>query len=163
MSFVAARLSIVAVLCLTLLAGPCNALEKIMVPNLELARGGNNFGDSEKLAEKEIRLPMVGERLSKLPNAWGECELLEDSLFKRQADAAHLRSCGGCVNDIAHEVGAAYVIVSEIHKALKLISGIHVYMRTDASSSPVAVTSVAIRGNPGEAWRRNMSCLHCST
>ena len=61
-----------------------------------------------------------------------------------------------CADDFAEQVGAVYSFTGTVQKVSELILNINVYVHEAATSRPVAVASVDLRGNTDESWRRGI-------
>ncbi len=155
----AKRLACAAV-CLLAFASPCAGGEKIAVFEFEIIRSNVIAGVPENREAEALRLAMIGARLRAQLSASGQFDLVDIAPVAAKAAAANLRSCGGCADDFAKELGAAYAVTGMVQKVSELILNINVYVRDAATSKLVAGASVDLRGNTDESWRRGIDYLY---
>jgi hypothetical protein len=65
--------------------------------------------------------------------------------------------CNGCDVKFAEELGARYVVVSEVYKISNLIQSLNIRVRDVATGETVKGRAVDIRGNTDKAWIRGMA------
>ena len=80
-------------------------------------------------------------------------------LMKRLKSEQRLHECNGCEIDIAKVVGADRVLVGWVQKVSNLILNLNIQIEDTATGAVVLVTSVDMRGNTDESWRRSVSYL----
>ena len=133
--------------------------EKMAVFEFEIIRSNVIAGVREDREAEARRLAMIGARLRERLAASGQFELVDIAPAAARAAASNLRSCGGCADDFAKELGAAYSVTGTVQKVSELILNINVYIHAAATSQPLAAVSVDIRGNTDESWRRGIEYL----
>jgi hypothetical protein len=143
-----------------LLAGQAAAAEKIAVFDFEIIRSNVIAGVPEDREAEQKRLAMIGLRLRDHLQESGRFELVDIAPVAEKAANANLRACGNCADDFARKVGAAYSFTGTVQKVSELILNINVYVHEAATSRPVAVASVDLRGNTDESWRRGIDYLY---
>ena len=149
-----------AAICLLAFASPCAGGEKIAVFEFEIIRSNVIAGVPENRKAEALRLAMISARLRGQLSASGQLELVDIAPVAGKAAAANLRSCGGCADDFARELGAAYAFTGTVQKVSELILNINVYVHDAATSQPLAVATVDLRGNTDESWRRGIDYLY---
>jgi hypothetical protein len=141
-------------------ASPCAAGGKAAVFDFEIIRSNVIAGVPENREAEAMRLAMIGARLREKLSASGRFELVDISPVAARAAASNLRSCGGCADNFATELGADYAVTGTVQKVSELILNINVYVHDAATSQPLAVASVDLRGNTDESWRRGIDYLY---
>jgi hypothetical protein len=149
-----------SVLVSCLLGGHAAAAEKIAVFDFEIIRSNVIPGVPENREAEEQRLRMIGERLRDHLAKSGKFELVDLGPVAGKAAAASLRACGNCADTFAGEIGATYAFTGTVQKVSELILNINVYVHEAATSQPIAASSVDLRGNTDEAWRRGIDYLY---
>jgi Protein of unknown function (DUF2380) len=133
---------------------------KTAVFDFEIIRSNVIAGVPENREAEIKRLAMIGARLREELGASGRFDLVDIAPVAAKAAASNLRSCGGCADDFAREIGAAYAVTGTVQKVSELILNINVYVHDAATSQPLAVASVDLRGNTDESWRRGIDYLY---
>jgi hypothetical protein len=141
-------------------ANAADAGEKAAVFEFEIIRSNVIAGVPENREAEALRLAMIGERLRQLLSASGQFELVGTAPVASKAAAANLQSCGGCADDFARELGAAFAVTGTVQKVSELILNINVYVHDATTSKLVAGASVDLRGNTDESWRRGIDYLY---
>ena len=149
-----------AVVCLLVFASAALAGDKAAVFDFEIIRSNVIAGVPEDREAEAKRLAMIGARLREKLSASGQFELVDIAPVADKAAASNLRSCGGCADDFARELGAAYAFTGTVQKVSELILNINVYVHDAATSQPLAAASVDLRGNTDESWRRGIDYLY---
>lgn len=80
-------------------------------------------------------------------------------LMKRLKSEQRLHECNGCEIDIAKVVKADRVLVGWVQKVSNLILNLNIQIEDTATGAVVFITSVDMRGNTDESWRRGVSYL----
>jgi hypothetical protein len=80
-------------------------------------------------------------------------------LMKRLKSEQRLHECNGCEIDIAKVVKADRVLVGWVQKVSNLILNLNIQIEDTATGAVVFITSVDMRGNTDESWRRSVSYL----
>lgn len=80
-------------------------------------------------------------------------------LMKRLKSEQRLHECNGCELDIAKVVNADRVLVGWVQKVSNLILNLNIQIEDTATGAVVLITSVDMRGNTDESWRRSVSYL----
>jgi hypothetical protein len=80
-------------------------------------------------------------------------------LMKRLKSEQRLHECNGCEIDIAKVVKADRVLVGWVQKVSNLILNLNILIEDTATGAEILVTSVDMRGNTDESWRRSVSYL----
>lgn len=80
-------------------------------------------------------------------------------LMKRLKSEQKLHECNGCEIDIAKVVNADRVLVGWVQKVSNLILNLNIQIEDTTTGNVVLVTSVDMRGNTDESWRRSVSYL----
>lgn len=80
-------------------------------------------------------------------------------LMKRLKSEQRLHECNGCEIDIANAVKADRVLVGWVQKVSNLILNLNIQIEDTATGAVILVTSVDMRGNTDESWRRSVTYL----
>ena len=80
-------------------------------------------------------------------------------LMKRLKSEQRLHECNGCEIDIAKVVKADRVLVGWVQKVSNLILNLNILIEDTTTGAEILVTSVDMRGNTDESWRRSVSYL----
>jgi hypothetical protein len=80
-------------------------------------------------------------------------------LMKRLKSEQRLNECNGCEIDIAKVVKADRVLVGWVQKVSNLILNLNIVIEDTTTGAVVLVTSVDMRGNTDESWRRSVPYL----
>jgi Protein of unknown function (DUF2380) len=145
---------------LLVFAGVSIAGEKAAVFDFEIIRSNVIAGVPENRVAEAKRLVMIGARLRGQLRGSGKFELVDISPVGAKAAASNLQSCGGCADDFARELGAAYSVTGTVQKVSELILNINVYVHDAATSKVVTAATVDLRGNTDESWRRGIDYLY---
>lgn len=80
-------------------------------------------------------------------------------LMKRLKSEQRLHECNGCEIDIAKVVKADRVLVGWVQKVSNLILNLNIQIEDTSTGAVIFVTSVDMRGNTDESWRRSVAYL----
>jgi hypothetical protein len=145
---------------LLFLSSLCAARDKVAVFEFEIIRSNVIAGVPENREAEQKRLTMIGARLRQRLAASGQFILVDIAPAAARAAAANLQSCGGCADDFAKELGAAYAVTGTVQKVSELILNINVYVHDAAAGKLVTGATVDLRGNTDESWRRGIDYLY---
>jgi hypothetical protein len=109
--------------------------------------------------DEQHRLVMIGDQLKQLLIGKGYTVVDLAPAADAIAKAGLLRSCNGCVVDIAKPLGARLALTGTVQKVSELILNINVSVWDTASGQERYRASVDIRGNTEESWSRGLSYL----
>lgn len=80
-------------------------------------------------------------------------------LMKRLKSEQRLHECNGCEIDIAKAAKADRVLIGWVQKVSNLILNLNIQIEDVSTGAVILVTSVDMRGNTDESWRRSVSYL----
>ncbi len=98
------------------------------------------------LAAAEIERALQAQGLTLLDLAPVQQEL---------ARTANPAKCNGCDLRMARQLGADYVVVSEVQKVSNLILSMNIYLK-DTTGRQISGQAVDIRGNTDDSWLRGV-------
>jgi hypothetical protein len=129
-----------------------DATEKAAVFDFQLA----NLGQLPPTEADRERLPRLSDELRTELEKSGLFEIVPISpAVKTEVEkSSELRSCGGCADDFAKQLGAQVAITGEIQKVSALILNINVYIKKIGSNKPEQGYSVDLRGDTNESFDR---------
>ena len=141
----------------TLLASTAQAAApKAAVFDFQLA----NLGQLPPTDADKARLPHLSDQFRQLLAASGRYDVVPtDKVKAKVKDGAPLRSCGGCADDFAKQVGAQLAITGEIQKVSNLILNINVYIKDVETNKPEQAYSVDIRGDNDDSFNHGIKYL----
>jgi hypothetical protein len=106
------------------------------------------------------RLAMATRVLSEALEKTGRYSAIDLGAFSADIAATAPRyQCGNCFLPIARRAGAAYAVVSVVHKVSSLISSIDIWIFDAADGAGVAHLSGQIRGDTSEAYEHGVRFL----
>jgi hypothetical protein len=106
------------------------------------------------------RLAMATRVLSELLEKTGRYSPVDlGSLSAEVAATAPRYRCGDCFLPVARHAGAAYAVVSVVHKVSSLISAMDIWIIDASSGAVVAHLSGQIRGDNAEAYEHGVRFL----
>ena len=140
-------------------ASPAHGAGKVAVFEFELEHGDLVPGVPSKKEAEDKRRETVSERLRDHLAKSG-FEVVDTRPFAEKAAAANLQACGDCADDFARELGADYAFTGVVYKVSELVLSMSVLVHDAATSQPVAVATVDMRGNTDESWRRAIDYLY---
>jgi len=111
--------------------------------------------------EEENRLRMLDDLLREKLVASGKFTIADISseLEKEIARGADIRDCNGCERDYAKRAGADWAAWGTVQKVSNLILNINLYMEDQRTGKLAFGSSVDIRGNTDESWRRGLDYM----
>jgi hypothetical protein len=106
------------------------------------------------------RLAMATRVLSEALEKTGRYSAIDLGAFSADIAATAPRyQCGNCFLPIARRAGAAYAVVSVVHKVSSLISSIDIWIFDAADGAGVAHLGGQIRGDTSEAYEHGVRFL----
>ena len=131
------------------------APEKAAVFDFQLA----NLAQQPPTAADKARLPHLTDMLRQLLADSGKYEIVSTEPLAAKAKSEDLRSCGGCANDYAKQLGAQVAVTGQIQKVSNLILNINVYIKDLGSKEPERAYSVDIRGDNEDSFDHGIKYL----
>ncbi|WP_232628541.1 DUF3280 domain-containing protein [Methylobacterium sp. Leaf118] len=124
--------------------------------DFQFAKGAS----TEPTEEERARLRRTGDTLRTLLTESGRYTVVAtDPVRDAVAKSADLRSCNGCAEDFAKQLGADTAITGEVQKVSNLILNINVYVKPLREGAPEQAYSVDLRGNTDESFDRGIRYL----
>jgi Protein of unknown function (DUF2380) len=106
------------------------------------------------------RLAMATRVLSEVLEKTGNYSPVDLRPFSAEIAATPPRyRCGDCFLPIARQAGAAYAVVSVVHKVSSLITSMDIWILDTSNSTSVAHLSGQIRGDTAEAYEHGVRFL----
>jgi hypothetical protein len=106
------------------------------------------------------RLAMATRVLSEALEKTGRYSAIDLGAFSADVAATAPRyQCGNCFLPIARRAGAAYAVVSVVHKVCSLISSIDIWIFDASDGAGVAHLGGQIRGDTSEAYEHGVRFL----
>jgi hypothetical protein len=106
------------------------------------------------------RLAMATRVLSEALKKTGRYSPVDLAPFSAEVAATSPRyRCGDCFLPIARRAGAAFAVVSVVHKVSSLISSMDIWILDASSGADVAHLGGQIRGDTGEAYEHGVRFL----
>jgi hypothetical protein len=120
-----------------------------------------NLGQLPPTEADKARLPRISELLRRQLADSGRFKIISipEAVKVKVANAAELRSCGGCAADFAKEAGAHLAITGEVQKVSNLILNINVYIKEVGGTKSEQAYSVDIRGDNDLSFDRSVKYL----
>lgn len=137
-----------------------NDLKSIAILDFELL---DEMRDTAPATVEYQRLVVARDQLAEAFSTAGLYRVVDlapaAELMKRLKSEQRLHECNGCEIDIAKVVKADRVLVGWVQKVSNLILNLNIQIEDTTTGAVVLVTSVDMRGNTDESWRRSVSYL----
>lgn len=131
------------------------APEKAAVFEFQLA----NLAQLPPTEADKARLPKLTDLLRKLLEDSGKYDIVSSDPVASKVKSADLRSCGGCADDYAKQLGARLAITTQIQKVSNLILNITVYIKDVEAKTPEQAYGVSIRGDTDDSFERGVKYI----
>lgn len=110
--------------------------------------------------DRDARLRMATSVLTEALEKTGRYERVDLTPFKAEVDKMMPRYlCGDCFLDVARKAGAAFAVVSVVHKVSTLISSMDIGIFDVSTGAFIAHLSGQIRGDTDEAYSHGVKFL----
>ena len=118
-----------------------------------------NLAQIPPTAADQARLPHLSDMLRQLLADSGQYQIVSTDTLKAKAQSEDLRSCGGCGEDYARQLGAQLAVTGQIQKVSDLILNINVYIKDVSTKAPEKAYSVDIRGDNEDSFNHGIKYL----